>query len=47
MIYGPKTKTYKLFETCMVGGQFNAFTRYEEVGITKVRPQKYEDAKLF
>ena len=44
-LYSPSKKAYVLLKEAVVGGPSLVFTRYHEVGVTKIRSHQYEDAR--
>ena len=44
-LHAPSEEAYKMLKAAVVGGPSLVFTRYHEVGKTKIRSHKYEDAK--
>jgi len=45
-LYSPERDAYDMLKDAVVGGPSLVFTRKHEVGKTKIRSHKYEDARL-
>ena len=46
-LYSPNKEAYDMWKEAVVGGPSLVFTRYHEVGKTKIRHHQYQDAQLY
>ena len=45
-LYSPGKEAYEMLQEAVVGGPSLVFTRYHEVGVTRIRPHQFEHSRL-